>query len=417
MLIIYRIFVFLLYHLTLPYTYLACLFGSVKWRQRLGFINPLIKNDREKIIWLHASSMGEVKVLAVLKEQIEKLDETVSVYITVVTESGYKSALSIMPDSSQIAYLPLDYYSPIKRFLDYIKPQAAVFIETEIWPNLIKQLSHRNIPLFLANGRLSEKSFRWYKLLRKSLGKLLESYRFLMVQTETDKKRYLGIGADEKRIEVIGNLKFDAPVKILSDEKKALLKKSLPFPGRSRIFIAGSTRKDEHEIIFRVYGKLSSQYPDLKLILVPRHLDKIENIKRLAAKYEISFCLYTDMGRSANTISALIINEMGILNNLYAISDIAFVGGTLVNIGGHNILEPVWAGVPVLYGPSDFNVKSSSEYIIENDFGDIVIDENDLREKLMRFFSGELVFRTRDKMSSEISRANKTAQIILKSLH
>ncbi len=374
-----------------------------------------IRNN-SKTIWLHASSMGEVKVLAILKEHIEKADKSISIFITVMTEAGHQSACQLVSDKNRVAYLPLDFSPAINRFLNKTKPQAAVFIETEIWPNIIDKLGKRNIPIFLANGRLSEKSCRSYIRFKKPLSKLFENYRQLMVQSESDKKRYKKIGAPENRIEVLGNLKFDATVEIISADQKEQLKKRHPFKKEAKLFIAGSTRKKENEIILRIFKKLTEKYPKLNLILVPRHLEKINEIQKLTAKYEISYCLYSEMDNSTQNLSAVVVDKMGLLNQLYSISDIAFVGGTLADIGGQNILEPVWAGIPVLYGPSIFNVRDSSDYILENQLGAIVKDENELYDKLCLYFNNELTFKRKGETSSEKSRADKTAQIILENM-
>ena len=237
-----------------------------------------------------------------------------------------------------------------------------------------------------------------------------------MVQTETDRERYIGIGAAEDLIDILGNLKFDAPINDIPEKDKNALISTLPFPKGGKIFIAGSTRQTEHNMILETYKKLSDKIPGLKLILAPRHLDKIDEIKKQAEKLNISYRLYSDSTTPTSEVDLLLVDKMGILNKLYAVSDIAFVGGTLADIGGHNILEPVWSGIPVLYGLSISNVNDSSEYIIENNLGAQVENEDDLYGKLIRFFEGNLVFKRKADKSEVTSRARKTAQIILSGL-
>ncbi len=416
MLILYRIVTFLIYYLSSPFTFALALSGSTKWKNRLGYLPDFKKPDNGKTIWLHASSMGEVKVLAILKEYLEKSDKSISIFITVMTETGYQSALKLVENKNQVAFFPLDCSSSVNRFLNKIKPAASVFIETEIWPNMIDRLGKNSIPIFLANGRLSEKSCRSYVRFKKPLSRLFENYKRLMVQSEDDKNRYIKIGAPENKIEIIGNLKFDAPVNAVSANQKEELRKKLPFDKDAKLFIAGSTRKEENDIILRIFKKLTEKYSDLNLIIVPRHPEKINEAEKLATKYELLYCLFSECMKSREIVSVVIIDEMGLLNQLYAISDIAFVGGTLADIGGQNILEPVWAGIPVLYGPSIYSVRDSSEYILENQFGAMVKDEDDLFDKLSLFFSNEFTFKRKDATLSEKSRANKTARTILESL-
>ncbi len=355
-------------------------------------------------------------MLAILKEHLEKSDESISIFITVMTETGFQSALKLVEDKSQVAFFPLDCSSSVNRFLNKIKPAASVFIETEIWPNMIDRLGKNSIPIFLANGRLSEKSCRSYVRFKKPMSRLFDNYNWLMVQSEDDKNRYMKIGAPENKIEVAGNLKFDATINTVSDEQKQKLRNNLPFDKNSKIFIAGSTRKNENEIILRIFKRLTEKHQDVNLILVPRHPEKINEAEKLATKYELAYCLYSECKESQQNVSVVIIDEMGLLNHLYAISDIAFVGGTLADIGGQNILEPVWAGIPVLYGPSIYNVRDSSEYILENQFGTIIKDGNDLFDKLSLFFGNELTFQRKNATLSEKSRAHKTARTILENL-
>ncbi len=414
MLTLYRIAAFIIYYGILPYTYISYLFGSKKWGDRLGYHKSEGNHQAgRKTIWLHASSMGEVKVLSILVQQLTALDRDLEYYITVMTETGLKSAQSISASKITVGFMPIDYQMPIRRFISQVNPAAAIFIETEIWPNMIISLGKQKIPVFLANGRLSEKASSRYRLAKSGLAKVLSNYARVMVQSEQDKTRYLSIGADPNRIEVIGSLKFDAPMTEVPPEKKKSLRKSFPFPQGTRLFTAGSTRESENRMILEIYKNLSADFPQIRLVLVPRHLDHLEEVCHIAAELDLSCTLYSKIDRNAEQVKVVVVDQMGILNDIYAISDIAFVGGTLVDIGGHNILEPVWAGIPVLYGPSIFNVTDSSEYIREHKFGEMVADEGVLLEKLRLFFRGEITYIQKSAASGENSRAYRTARIIL----
>lgn len=413
MLTLYRILTFVVYYITLPYTYIKHISKSQKWSNRLGFFAiPEVLREKQ-VIWFHASSMGEVKVLGILKDHLKRIDSSTPVFVTVMTESGYGRATELLNDRHRIGYLPLDYPSAIRRFMRTVNIRAAVFIETEIWPNIIHELGKKGTPLFLANGRLSEKSSRRYIHFRKALSRLFKYYRRFMVQSEIDRNRFLEIGAPGDRIDVIGSLKFDAPMNLMPDEKKAELRNSLPFEPGNKIFIAGSIRKGEDKIILELYRKLSRVISNISLILVPRHLERINELEATVRDMDLSCCRHSQLKEDHESCRVLIVDRMGILNELYAISDIAFVGGTLVDIGGHNILEPVWAGIPVLYGPSIENVRDSSEYIIENRFGEMVSDEEMLCRKLTGFFKGELIYNQRNPEDIKTSRAARTAGIIL----
>lgn len=417
MLILYKILTFIIYYATLPFTFLSYVSGSGKWGNRLGFLHRNVdRAEGHCDIWLHASSMGEVKVLGILGGELKKLNGDLRLYITLMTETGFQKAGELIGEYDSVGFIPLDYHVPIRRFMKSIRPRAAVFIETEIWPNVILELGRKRIPLFLANGRLSQKTCRQYRWFRSGLKKVFKNYEKVMVQTDADRERFIEIGADGDIIEVIGSLKFDAPVRVISPDAREELKRKLPFAADSRIFIAGSIRNGEDEIIIDVFSGLIRDFPDLRLILVPRHLDRIENIGRLLSDRAIKSCLYSARGGSSEEFLAMTVDEMGVLNNLYNVSDIAFVGGTLVEIGGHNILEPVWSGVPVLFGPSIYNVRDGADYIIEGNYGVMVRDGDDLSEKLRRFLAGEIKFMKKSSETNRPSRAGQTARIILESM-
>ena len=360
--------------------------------------------------------MGEVKVLGILLDQIRKTSKNLSVYITVMTEAGYQRAKGLIEGGDGLGFLPLDYRTAVNRFLASVRPRSAVFIETEIWPNMITELNRQTIPIFLANGRLSEKAFRRYRWVRTGLQGIFACYRTMMVQSRADQERFVSLGADASIIRIVGNLKFDAPITILPSEERKSLRKGLPFPKDCRILIAGSTRNGEEPIVLDVYKRLLQEFPRLRVILVPRHLDKMTDLCTLADERGLKCCLYSQLPGNEKDLDALIIDRMGLLNDLYSISDIAFVGGTLVDIGGQNILEPVWAGIPVLFGRSIYNVRDSANYILEGNHGAMISDGDDMYEKLSLFLKGGITFDRKSAETHRPTRALQTAAVILESI-
>ncbi len=412
MLTLYKIATFVIYYVTLPYTFLSSLSGSMKWKNRLGLGFSKMLHD-SPLIWMHAASMGEVSVLGILADHIRRHDERVQFYVTVMTETGYRHARELLHDNFPVSFFPLDCKTPIKRFLTTIKPDLAVFIETEIWPNWILRLHRRNVPIVLANGRLSEKSARSYARFGSSMQKLMSCYSRILVQSEENKARFISIGAEESKIVVAGSLKFDAPVRELTDITKRKLRESLPFDQDAKIWICGSSRNGEHELLLDIFMNLKKKHPALRMILVPRHLDKIDDIAHKIGAKSPKSVRYTKMDGTRQDVDILLVDQIGCLNELYPVSDIAFVGGTLVNIGGHNLLEPVWAGVPVLFGPYTANVKDSAEYIEKSNLGCKVGDSRHLESSLDAFLSGRLGFARKTDTSEGASGASGTAQIIL----
>ncbi len=416
MIILYRIFTFFIYYLTLPYTMLMILFGSRKWANRLGHLHGHPHEPVKKVdIWLHASSVGEVNVLKVLIDHLKKINPRISIYVTTMTETGYSRAFELFGGIAT-GFMPLDYGVPVRRFLHTIHPRAAVMIETEIWPNVIMELSRMEIPLFLANGRLSKKAFGRYKFASSAMKRLFGKYKTLMVQSEDDKKRFKELGTDDNSICNFGNLKFDAPAKMLSEKQKAEKRSGLPFHDDNIIFIAGSVRNDEFSKILSVIERLKQAHENIKTIIAPRYPEKTGDLCRALHEKKLRFKLFNpddNIKEPSPPYDVYIINAMGVLNDMYAISDIAFVGGTLDDTGGHNILEPVWAGIPVLFGLSIDNVKPAAKYIEENNFGLMINDESELIDKLSKFCKGDLSFEKKTDDKTKDSGAMKTAKMIL----
>jgi len=410
MIYLYRIFTFMVFYLLLPFSGTMALLGSIKWKHRLGFFP---KNDTsKKTVWLHASSVGEVKVARILQSALTDLDWDLAIVITVMTDAGYNS-IRTESGNSIFGFIPLDYRFAVKRFLHRARPDAAVFIETEIWPNIITRLAKMNIPIFLANGRLSEKSHASYRKFRKSLSRLFVNYSRMMVQSDLDRQRFRDIGVDRDRIEIIGSLKFDAPIRKMTEQGKNDIFETIPFSRGDKILTAGSTRPAEEETVLNCFSKLRNKHEGLKLILAPRHLNRIDEVKAIIDKSGLKYCLYTDKRAESEDIDILLVDVIGKLNDLYAISDLAFVGGTLAQIGGHNILEPVWAGTPVVYGSSIANIRDSSGYILRKNFGCMVVSTEELCRKIDDYFDGTLTFSRKRERPDDDSAARKTAQTIL----
>lgn len=407
---IYRILTFIAFYLTLPFTGTMALLGNIKWKQRLGYFPE--NRSGKKTIWLHASSVGEVKVALTLQSALNDIDPQLYIIISVMTDAGH-SNLKEQNNGALVGFLPLDYRAAINRFLRRAKPDAAVFIETEIWPNLINRLAKKNIPIFLANGRLSEKSHASYKRIRKSMSRLLVNYGSLMVQSDIDRQRFEEIGVNPDRIEIIGSLKFDAPVRKLPGKEKDEILGTIPFSGEDKILTAGSTRPSEEEAVLECYIELRKKYESLKLIIAPRHLNRIDEVKALIEKTGLEYALFTAPSTYKSETSILLVDVIGKLNDLYAVSSLAFVGGTLAQLGGHNILEPVWAGTPVLYGPSIDNIIDSSEYILRKNYGYMAASKEELCHKIDAYFGGELKFNRKRERPDDDSAARKTARIIL----
>lgn len=348
----------LLFHLGLPLVFLRLLWRARRapaYAKRIGERFALgLPELKPGGIWVHAVSVGEsIAAAPMIRELMARYPE-LPITITCMTPTGSERIQALFGDSVQHCYLPYDFPWAASRFLDRAQPKLAVVMETELWPNHIHQCARRGIPVALANARLSERSARGYARFARLTAPMLAELSLIAVQTEAEAERFRRLGARAECVEVTGSIKFDLTIDPALPKKAAELRSQWNAVNRP-IWIAASTHAGEDEILLAAHRQLLATHPDALLILVPRHPE------RFAAVYEL--CRKQDFGtvrRSLNeppeaTTQVVLGDTMGELLFLYALADIAFVGGSLVPTGGHNLLEPAALGKPVLTGPHLFN--------------------------------------------------------------
>ena len=393
---IYRLITALVYIFCRMYGHARAKAGSEIWRGRLGLIE--IENTVD--IWIHASSVGETKVATYLTDYLLSHKPELRIYLSTMTEAGQKVARTIASENVATGFLPLDHPSPLGRTLEVLKPKMMVITETEIWPNLIEQVSKRNIEIVLVNGRMSDAAYRKYKIARKMFRDILGRYQKLFLKTEADKSRFefFGAGTKDKQVIVAGDMKFDAPLLPRSAGRINEIRSRLGASESDFVFVCGSTRPGEEQLLLELARVLKAEALAIKLVLAPRHIERIKELQKDLSVDGDSIGLYSE----GNIKSSLIlVDKMGCLNDLYLAANLAFVGGTLVDIGGHNLLEPVWAGTPVLFGQSTGNVEEAKDYILENNYGAMVSDITEMTELVKKFIKGETTFsiKTSDDLS------------------
>ena len=359
--------------------------GSELWRGRLG----LIETDNTVDIWIHASSVGETKVATYLTDYLLNHKADLRIYLSTMTEVGQKVARTIVSKNVMTGFLPLDHPWPLGRTLETLKPKIMVITETEIWPNLIGQVSKRNIEIVLVNGRMSDSAFKKYKLARKMFREILRRYQKLFLKTETDKSRFGFFGVNDGQAVVAGDMKFDAPLLARSAGRVREIRSRLGASESDFLFVCGSTRPGEEQLLLELARTLKAEALPIKLVIAPRHIDRIKQLQEDLSVSGDSVGLYSE--RNLNS-SLILIDKMGCLNDLYLAANLAFVGGSLVDIGGHNLLEPVWAGTPVLFGQSTSNVNEAKNYILDNNYGAMAADIAEMTELVRQFINGELSF-------------------------
>ena len=322
-------------------------------------------------IWFHAVSVGEVMVALPLIQAVQNIMPNCPIVLTTMTRTGSALAQQKMPEGVTHVYAPLDAPHTVKRFLRHFNPVMCVILETELWPNVLYYTKRANAKLMLANARLSEKTCKHYRWVSPLSRLMMRQFDCVMAQSNDDASRFKSLGLRENQLTVSGNIKFDIKISVSVIESGQLIRKNV---GDDRlILIAASTHEGEDDIILDAFDKIHKRLPSALLILVPRHperfdaayqlcLEKQFAVQRRSEMPSLDHCVVPSERSSDDAISlscsalpettqVLLLDSVGELMNFYAASDVAFVGGTLVNVGGHNLVEPATLGLPILVGP------------------------------------------------------------------
>ena len=323
-----------------------------RWPERFGVFRA---PDLRGSLWVHAVSVGEVNAAEPLIKALRADYPNAPLVVTTVTPTGSARVHQLFGDSVFHVYLPYDLPFSVHRFLQQVRPRLALIVETEIWPNLYFGCRRRGIPLMIVNARLSERSLRGYAPLRALLRSALGCVRQIAAQSRTDAARYRLLGADPALITVSGNMKFDMPVPDGAVDKGAALREQW---GRLRpVWIAASTHEGEELSVLEAHLEVLRRFPDALLLIAPRHPERFRVVEN--SVHSLGFTLATRSADEApgGAHQVFVIDTMGELMPFYAAADLAFVGGSLVPIGGHNVLEPAALSRPVLVGPHTFNFE------------------------------------------------------------
>lgn len=349
--------------------------------QRLGFGYPLLSKGS---IWIHAVSVGEVQATVPLVRALQERFPNRQLLITTVTPTGASCVSRLYGDLVAHAYIPFEMPFAIRNFFDSIQPDLALVMETEIWPNLYDSLGKREIPLILVSARISPQSVKRYRRFLPLFRETLSHGIVIAAQSEADADRFRSLGAAAERTSVTGNIKFDFE---MPEGLKSLGEafRNQYFAGRP-VWVAASTHDKEEEQVLSAHWQLLDEIPEALLLLVPRHPERFGTVKSLLRKNEFNFVSRTDEIPCTSNASVFFGDTMGELPMFYAASDIAFVGGTLVPIGGHNLLEPTALGLPVVTGPQLFNTQDIANMFSEVEAFIQVQDAAELAEALKKLF-------------------------------
>lgn len=362
--------------------------------ERLGWLpkKAVTKLSGQPVIWLHAVSVGEVIAARPLLKGLRGRYPGHHLLLSVTTETG-RGVAEHDQLADQVIYFPFDLGPAVRRVLDSVHPQVVIIMETEIWPLFTQEASRRGIPLLLANGRISDRSSARYRRLAWFFRPVLARFACLGMQTALDRQRIVAAGAPSERSQVLGNLKYDIPCGPVPFDQRLMLRRQYAIAADNLVFTAASTHAGEEQAVLNAWRELAGQHPDARLVLVPRHPERAAEVARLAEQFGFKARRRTELAvdRLLAADELLLVDTVGELTNIYHLSDVVFVGGSLVPNGGHNLLEPAACGVPSLFGPHMNNFKEVAALALQYGSGVQVADQAELQAALNDFLiSSEL---------------------------
>lgn len=322
-----------------------------RWKERLGYLNS---KHTQACICLHAVSVGETMAARPLIEKLLITYPEYIVWITSTTPTGSATVERLFGQRVKHSYLPYDLPCAVNRFLKTAQPNVMLVMETELWPNLYAACAQHAIPLVVVNARLSARSARGYARVHALVSETLAKVALIAAREKQDAKRFQALGATDAQIQVLGNIKFDAPIPTQVKAQAAELRQTW---AQRLVWVAASTHRGEDELLLQVQQQLQSQFPELLLILVPRHPERFNEVVILCEQAGLSYQRRTSNNQLQNSTAVLVGDSMGELLLWYACADVAFVGGSLVDVGGHNPLEALAFAVPVLSGRYVYNFQ------------------------------------------------------------
>ncbi len=357
---------------------------------RFGRIPAAIRDrlSGRTVWWIHAVSVGEIALAVRFADKLRERLPEVKILLTTTTLAGHEVALKIKNEEDELLYFPIDLPFCVRRFVQEVDPAALILLETELWPNLIHELSKRLVPVFLVNGRISDKAFPNYRKVRFFLKKILRKISVLCVQDQRMRARFLELGAEPIKVSVNGNMKYDWESSYAQEELAGPLKRALRH-AKSTLFIAGSTHEGEEEALFGILPDLAKKFPGFRMLVAPRHLTRMASIEKAAQRAGVLLVKTSALvaGSAPTELSSnavFLLDQVGILAPLYECADLVFVGGSLVGAGGHNLVEPAVYAKPILFGPHMDNFHEMAEEFKTDRAAVLVGDARELKLEIER---------------------------------
>ncbi|TVM04278.1 MAG: hypothetical protein CV087_01165 [Candidatus Brocadia sp. WS118] len=357
--------------------------------QRLGLVG--LRRGEKPCIWIHCASVGEVLMVKTLVNSIEKEFNNLDIVVSTNTNTGWSVAKRCF-DNKKIFYFPLDLSWVVNKVLSAIQPICVILVELEIWPNFLISTAKMRIPVVLLNARISEKSLKWYRVLRKISKEFFESLtseeNIFCARTGTDATRLMNLGIPESQVCITGNMKFDNLVTGVPEDTKKGLLALFEIDKEDKVIVCGSTHEGEEMVMLKMFGRLREKIKKLRLVLVPRHIERVNEIVKLIESFRYRCVRKTSLDKgekigAKKEEAVILVDTIGELQTTYSIADCVFVGKSLVPQGGQNMMEPAGLARPVIVGPHTFNFAEETRLLKEADAIAVVQDEPALVDKMI----------------------------------
>ena len=373
--------------------------------ERLGKVSGPFPKKQQKTIWVHAVSVGEVKSISRLAKKLKTEDPSVFLIVSTTTETGQEEAERCIPVADKICFLPFDFTFCISRVIKAFKPDYLLLSETDLWWNFQSKIRANGGCVALLSGKLSKRSAKNYKTFSFFSARLFGSIDAFGVQTQQHAELFEWAGVDRKKIKVTGNLKFDDHYTEMSEGEKKVWRGELGIRQGDPVVVFGSSHPQEEELFLRQMLEVWKRKPRVKVIIVPRHPERFDEVSSILERFKLVYARYTDV--EAKPISGneqvLLLDVMGVLRKAYQIADIAIIAGSFTGlVGGHNILEPTYYGVPSIFGPFMYAQEEMKTLVLSNQAG-LQVAVNELEKVLLRFFRDPLKFKEMGKRGLKLS--------------
>jgi 3-deoxy-D-manno-octulosonic-acid transferase len=413
-------------------TYRALRHGKYRagWRQKLWGLLPVRRSNRT-CVWLHAVSVGEVLLLQTVIDGLRRRLPDAEIWLSTTTHTGHDVAQEKFPDC-RVVYFPLDFTWAVRKALTRVRPDLIALTELELWPNFIRQAHARGVPLVLINGRTSERSFRGYRWIRPIIRPTLRCFDRLGAQTDEYRERLMRLGACGRRTIVTGTVKFDGLQADRDNPRTRSLRAAFGITAGDRVLVAGSTHAPEERLILDSYRELRNEFPDLRLILAPRHQERFDEVAALVKRVgfelrrrsergdgsrfraprpdvEPDFPRGKESGPPVRDHSVLLLDTLGELAACWGLADVAFVGGSLSHRGGQNMLEPCAYGAAVILGPNTWNFRHAVEMLRSRRAVSVVFDGTELTGEVRRLLHDDLAARRMGQAARELVQSQQGA--------